>query len=513
MSPLRNNHSLLCLVGILLVFASCQESFGIENVFDTLSLKVIGQNAFSPQEQDVLMEEIQNRHQISEANVYNDVLTISFSGGKTIHIRSDYFPLVQADDSNYWRINGKSTDLPIIFDDNKCIILPSLVPGDDQWLLDGSVTGISTESYRDFATNSSSTHLLGILAFQDMLHIYKSDGKVESLPIIKELFYRVPDYWMNHLIEKEKMAENAISEADGDCAYFVFFTDAHWGNNMRKSPALIRHIIDYTPIYDVLFGGDVITSHSSNRITPLETGLDFQESFSFLGTHFHCLYGNHDNNSDSQPAKIDLHLTEEQVYYWLQRQMTDVVYGNYYNFYYDNPANKTRIICLDTGRYYYAQFRDRLPETVRFAIQSLESVPEGWHIIMASHIWCTAQKRPDGTWKQYLDVYTKSILKVFDDYNAHLRGKYTYKKESIPYDFTGSKGHIEFCIGGHTHMENTTSSDGGIPIIITTSDVVKNPQVNTTQEQSVTIVVADYRNKKLNLFAVGRGEDRSIILK
>ena len=378
--------------------------------------------------------------------------------------------------------------------------------------MDDFESTVSAFPYLAYQESTDTCHLTGLLEFQDKLYVYLSDGTSESIPIIREGFYRVPDYWLEHLVEKEIMAEAAINEAEGDCHSFVFFTDTHWGKNMKKSPSLIRHIIDFSPFDDVIFGGDVVTTHSTNLVTPMETGKDFQASFSFLGANFHCLYGNHDNNSDSQPNKPEYHLSEEQVFSFLQSQMTDVVYGNYYSFYYDMPESKTRIICLDTGRYYYSQFRDKLPDTVSFAIEALSSVPVGWHVIMASHIWCTSKKQSDGTYIQYLDGYIKPVLKVFDDYNARLAGSYTYNKQTVAYDFTEALGRIEFCIGGHTHGNFTTSSDGGIPVVIVISDYFKTPEQGTNREQSISMVVANYAARKLSLFVVGRGSDRTIDL-
>lgn len=499
---------------ILFSLASCEKTYGIESSFGietTISIGV-GQAAYSPREQDVIVEAIQMRRQISDVTVYNNVCTVTFQGGKTAHLRFDIFPYISTEDGESWKLNGDETGLPVCLDENGGVVIPVLTPGHDLWYLENYESSTTTRPYWEYSSENTSTHVAGLMEYENRLFIYKSDGTVDAIPIIKEGFYRVPEYWIGHLVEKEKKAEAAIAEADNDCAAFVFLTDTHWGKNMKKSPALIRHIMDFTPFEDVVFGGDVITTHSTNLVAPMELGRDFQASFAFLGTRFHCLYGNHDNNSDSQQRKTEYHLSEEQVYSWLQSQMTDVVYGDYYNFYYDNPSAKTRIICLDTGRYYYSLFWGTLPNTVQFAVDALNSLPDGWHAIMASHIWCLNKKQSDGSYIQYIGDFVQPILKVFDDYNARLSGTYEYKGESVPYDFANSRGSIEFCIGGHTHIEYTTESEGGIPIIITYSDYAKTPQPGTDQEQSVTMVVADYKNHQLKLFVVGRGSDRTIDL-
>ena len=509
-----NRPAFIVAFSFLVLFSSCEKTYGIEMApggETTISIEV-GQTTYSPQEQDVVMEAIQSRRQISRASLYDEVYSVSFTGNKTAHLRFDIFPLVTSEDSLFWKLNGIETGIPVHSKEEGGVILPALIPQNGVWWLDDYESTVPAAPYLEYAAATSDCHLTGLLEFQNQLYVYQSDGRISAFSIIKEGFYRVPEYWLNHLVEKERMAETAIAEAEGDCATFVFFTDAHWGKNMKKSPSIIRHIYEFTPFDDVIFGGDVITTRYTNLVAPMELGKDFQASFAFLGTRFHCLYGNHDNNSDSQPNKTEYHLSEEQVYSWLQSQMTDVVYGDYYNFYYDNPETKTRIICLDTGRYYYSQFRNKLPDTVRYAIEALTSVPNGWHVIMASHIWCTSKKQSDGTYIQYLDSYIKPVLKVFDDYNSRNTGTYTYNKQSVSYDFTGAKGSIEFCIGGHTHGDFTTASEGGIPVVIVGSDYFKTPEKGTTREQSVTMVVADYKNHRLKLFVVGRGSDRNVEL-
>lgn len=504
----------VCLVPLLF---SCEKTYGIEvSVGTETSISITaGQPDSVFKEQNRLIEEMQNRHQISDVREFKGVWTIDFKHGKKVRLSESVFPAIRADESNRWVISGFPTGVTVQKDEKGVLLPPTLSYGTDEfWSLDGRHTDFPVEDYQTFLIQegNDTLNLKGLLSFDDNLYFYLSDNSVHKYSIIKEGFYLVPEYWMETLVEKEIMAEKAIADADGDCATFVFFTDVHWGKNMKKSPALIRHIIDFTPFDDVLFGGDVVTFNYTNLVTPMEQGKDFQASFAYLGTRFHCLYGNHDNNSDSQVKKTEYHLSEEQVFSWLQSQMTDVIYGDYYYYYYDNPSTKTRIICLDTGRYNYQQFRDRLPDTVSFAIETLNTLPEGWHAIMASHIWCNSKKQSDGSYIYFLDSFIKPILKVFDDYNARASGFYEYDKRIIPYDFSTAGGKIEFCIGGHTHNNYIEFSEGGIPVIIVISDYVLKPQPGTNKEQSVTMVVTDYKNKKINMFVVGRGSDRSFDL-
>lgn len=503
-----------CLVPLLF---SCEKTYGIEVTIGqetTISISA-GQPDSVFKEQPLLVEELfQKRHQIADVREFKGVWTIDFKHGKNVRLSESVFPAIRADESNRWVISGFPTGVPVRKDDTGELLLPALSYGTDGfWSLDDHHTDFPYEEYQIFVREegNDTLNVKGLLSYEDKLYLYLSDYSIHRYSVIKEGFYLVPDYWIEHLIEKERMAEAAIAATEGDGASFVFFTDVHWGRNAKKSPALIRHIYEFTPFDDVIFGGDVITTFYTNLVSPVALGQDFMASFAYLGTRFHCLYGNHDNNSDSQANKPQYHLSEEQVYSWLQSHMTDVVYGGYYNFYYDNPLTKTRIICLDTGRYYYKQFRDKLPDTVSYAVETLSTLPEGWHAIMASHIWCTSKRNSDGTYRQYLESYITPITKVFDDYNSRQAGTYTYDKQSVSYDFTEAGGRIEFCIGGHTHGDYVTASEGGIPVIIVASDSEKT-KLTGTQEQCIALVVVDYKDRKLKIIGIGREKDRVVDL-
>ena len=511
----KDKRFFILILATVLSLVSCEDSFGIEIRLG--SGETIFVHSVNPdnvrKDEDILLANLRGRYQIAGLLDENGVLTLRFGNNQTARFSDQLYPIIRPE-GDKWTVSGFPTETAIRHGENGEPILPSISIEDGFWSLDGCPTDFSAEVYQVLLENGEEPSAIkGVLSFEDHVFIYLSDDTACHLRVIKEGFYRVPDYWMDQLVGKELLTESAIREADGDCSAFVFFTDSHWGKNMKKSPALIRHIIDYTPVDDVLFGGDVITSHSSNLTEPMALGKDFQSSFAFLGTAFHCLYGNHDNNSDAQSGKPEYHLSEEQVYSWLQSQMTDVVYGDFYNYYYDNPVTKTRIICLDTGRFYYSKFRDKVTDTMSFAIKALTTLPDGWHAIMASHIWCLSKKQSDGTYKQYIDTFFSSVLNVFDDYNARLSGVFTYKKDAVSYDFSSAGGKIEFCIGGHTHTDYTTASEKGIPVIIVTADCLEGAQPGTDKEQSVTMVVTDYKNRKLSMFVVGRGNDRVIDLR
>lgn len=510
----------ICLISVVFSLSSCDVSYGIErlssqNSHTSITVKA-GKSSYTPEEQSKLMAQMKTRRQISDVSEYDGVCSVSFQSGATVHLLEECFPYFRTNDEKYWTINGTETSFPVRIDSDGTLILPKLMPAETgYWLLDDSETTFPSDAYQKFSAGQTADHLSALLEFQGKLFIYVSDGSILTRDILREGFYRVPDYWFDHLVEKELLMETAIREADGNCAAFAFFTDAHWGSNFKHSPALLHHITEFTPLTDVFFGGDVITDHSNNTAAPFQLGLDFQASFSFLGSHFYCVYGNHDNNSASQPSRTELHLSETAVSQYLQGQMTELDKKEGYNFYWDDPVSKTRFIGLDTGRYNNASFRTAAPMTARFLIDALSSVPDHWHVIVVSHIWAE-YKKVDNVEKSVLTAFYNTFLDILHDYNARTTGAFTYKKESVEYDFTSSLGYVECCIGGHTHMNSTLFSKDVLPVIIIGKDSMKRSfhkdAEGTVKEQCIGLFVVDYNLRKIKLIHVGNGEDEEISL-
>jgi hypothetical protein len=156
-------------------------------------------------------------------------------------------------------------------------------------------------------------------------------------------------------------------------------------------------------------------------------------------------------------------------------------------------------------------------EQGQFIVDSLMSAKEGWHIVAIAHRWWqyTSSKTPTvGS----VPTYEKEILSVFDSYNA--RQTRSNSNYFTAQDFTNGKAKVEFCIGGHIHAEYDFTSDGGIPIIITASDTNQERHegdedcgaVGTITEQAIYGIIADYKNNKISVVGIGRGESREINL-
>lgn len=465
-------------------------------------------------EQAPISSIINGRIQIKDVVYSRGILTIKHNK-QNIYINTSTFPYLSIENGR-WAINKEKTPVSAIYDQNGRPLFPSLTLSPEGFLLiDGLRTTFSWEASSFKTIINDNDWIWAVAEADSYLSFYRSNENVSVIPVIESKEFIIPDYFFDLVVEKELLAEKKIREIpSGGSSSYVFFTDAHWGRNQKHSPAIIKHIEDYSPIKRVLFGGDVITSHTDSARDALELGEKFKNAFSFLGSNFYCLYGNHDDNSCSQASLTERHLSDEQVYSYLQSQMSDVCYESYYNFYFDDTVSNTRFICLDTGRLYEKSFRSYSLETAKFLIRCLNETPKGWHIVAASHIWANLKDFETGEMKE--SDYVRPIIEILENYNYRTKSSFSYAGQKLEYDFSSAEATIEYCIGGHTHADGVVLSKRGIPLIIVTCDGQKEVaggapyQTGTVNEQCVVIIVNDYLNRKVNLFHIGRGNDESV---
>ena len=444
--------------------------------------------------QEELLQALQNYMQVVRVENKKGKVVITFSNGETIFLVSDFTPILSISEKGTWLLNGNDTGIRADVSEGSVESIDLRIGTNGNWFLNGIDTG--QKSYAG-TEEEPAPQILSVRITDAAIFLYMSDSSVLYVPVNQDPMSVVPQYFMEQLTAKEEAVRQAMESAGKEQAGFIFFTDAHWGRNQKHSPAIIKHIVDNTNISKVFFGGDVITSNSSSVKEALDIGYAFQKAFSFLGPDFYCVYGNHDSNSNAQWDRTELHLSDAQVYSYLQSQMTglEVTYGDYFNFYVDHPLSRTRYICIDSGRFFTSVYYDFRVPTAEFIISALTDVPMGWNIIFVGHIW-------------------NDFIKILDDYNHNKQGVYKYG-QSAPYDFTNASSTIKFCVGGHIHKDLYQSTPEGIPIMIMDTDsqitsTVEESRTGTIGEQCVTAFVADYQKDSVFLFRVGRGEDARI---
>ena len=469
--------------------------------------------AFGADFHAALYEEVYNRHQIISFVDNYGIVNIKFSGGIEFRIDNKQIPLWKLNGMNSWQVDEDNTGVLAERDSLGNVLFPDLSVVDNQWYINGQASAVYPNKEYINAVSNLPNGFIAIAMDSKSLMFYTYDGRKFRNTIIYDKSLVVPSYFHDHLLSKEHKAESIINDQGRVIESYVFFTDAHWGSNQKHSPSIIKHVLDFGSIDRVFFGGDAITSYCDDPADALQVGRDFMKSFSFVGKKLYCVVGNHDDNATGQPSKIENHLSDEQVYSYLQGQMTDVFYGPYHNFYLDSPNTKTRFLCLDTGRLYLSSKRDHSIQTAEFAISSLDTVPEGWHVVAVSHIWTNLVSSETGECKE--SPYIKPIIDILEDYNSRISGVFTHDNDIIEYDFSDAKGRVEYCIGGHTHADYIVKSEGGIPLITLTCDgrqqVAGVPSVRgTISEQCVAIIITDYTDRLLHIIHIGRGEDSTI---
>ena len=246
------------------------------------------------------------------------------------------------------------------------------------------------------------------------------------------------------------------------------------------------------------FGGD-ISNATSGEISTLTA---WKEMVKDIPNH-HSVIGNHDNQV------TELATAEARGDFFINRtgdmaMGTDATNGSNY-YYIDNHIENTRYICLSTGRMWVYK------ADMEWCVEALKSTPQGWHIVIISHLWLDSSS---GVINTTPPDYSQSLLDLFDAYNYRLSG--TTSVNSVAYDFAECGAKVEFIIGGHVHVDYDFATAKGIPVILTECDcreerdAVSVATQGTITENCVYSIVADYAEKVVKVINVGRGDTRTI---
>lgn len=329
----------------------------------------------------------------------------------------------------------------------------------------------------------------------------------------------VPSYWLSELETKADAIQMAMEAAGRNKSAFLWYTDEHWQTSPKVSPALMKYLTKHTPINKVNFGGDVISDPSPHDHETTKYAYEWREMIAGLPNH-HSVYGNHDvfhRNKDYFDPVDNIAYTQLLA----AEESADMVVGGDSYYYIDNPAEKTRYLYLS----YFANdyTKTEMCEQGAFIADSLMSVAEGWHIVAIAHRWYQYVRNDQNhlvVEGGSVPTYEQEILNVFDAYNARdTHAKSTYFEA---HDFSSGKGKVEFCIGGHIHIDYDFHSTGGIPVITTAcstnyervnSETEDCGTLGTTTECAVFGIIADYSNAeqtKITVVGVGRGTSRTV---
>lgn len=318
----------------------------------------------------------------------------------------------------------------------------------------------------------------------------------------------VPAYWLEHLEEKANDIQIAVENAGRNKSAFLWYTDAHWMSNSKISPLLLKYLAENTPINKINFGGDIVSDPVPHIHDNIKYVYEWRKMIADLPNH-HSVYGNHDlNHRTTDVSKM------AYGYILAPEETAEMIVGGDSYYYIDNPSEKTRYLYLS----YLTNDTNAKTEQGRFIVEAIMGVSEGWHIVVIAHRWWQYTSASSPT-VGYVPTYEDEILSIFDAYNARAtrESSTTFSEQ----DFSTAKGKVEFCIGGHIHVDYDFTSTDGIPVIITTADANQNRvpdtevdsgTTGTITESAVFGIIADYDNSKIVVVGVGRGTSREISL-
>jgi hypothetical protein len=312
--------------------------------------------------------------------------------------------------------------------------------------------------------------------------------------------YGIPEYWQNELDSAVESTHQAIDNSNEDYTAFLWYSDAHWSYSAQRSVDILKYLQDKTDVQIVNFGGDIVSNNKEVEHSVIVSELNEWRKDTLKLSGHHSVVGNHDDDLDEFASRDDLYdflLGDESD------KTTDA--GNKFCYYVDNDAENTRYIYLSTG------FDETSSSDISFLINILSSTQEDWHIVLVSHIWFSYYDTATPTEGTVPD-FAKVILDVADAYNARTSGT----TSGIYYDFTSAAARVEFCIGGHTHVDFEFYTDGGLPVVLNETDSFHlrggNKSLDKTDEASVNVIVVDYSNQIINIIRAGRGGSRTVSL-
>ena len=350
------------------------------------------------------------------------------------------------------------------------------------------------------------------------LNFGMSDGTVKNVDfaVPYDDSEEIPEYWQTALDNGVNAICEAVENAGREKSAFLWYTDAHWGHNREMSPKLLKYLQEHTAMNKVNFGGDIANDYKYNAELTDEEWMALMRQWRLevrdLPNH-HSVVGNHDG--DGTVA----HLADRNHLYGFlmaPEETPNIVRGGDFYYYIDEPGERTRYLYLNTS---FCTSLSASGEDAQgqFVVDALGTTPDGWHIIVISHIWFLYADTATPTVGD-VPTYCNKLLALFDAYNDRKTGSITLQNTAAGYDFTNAGAQVEFCIGGHTHVDYDFASTGGIPVILTETDSYhlrgtgKTRDPGTINEASVSGIVADYNNHKIHVIRIGRGSDREVAI-
>lgn len=315
----------------------------------------------------------------------------------------------------------------------------------------------------------------------------------------------IPSYYESHMASKEATILG-LSNADIQCA---FVTDAHYDDNAKNSPSLVKHLWQNVPLDFVVSGGDCFKQEVS-KADAMAKITKYNNQYAFCGENYFPMVGNHEhNNSDGQHSSVQLSLA--QVNLATLSKVRNVVFSDKVSYRFDDAITKCRYYFI--GCYYDSMLYD---EDVHWFCNDLLSTPNGYSVVVFSH---AGLKLTDG-------AVSAVQVKVSSICNALL----AMANKTIYHNVIGADEYINYSnvnalpiavFSGHVHLDghyqySVGAFTGYIEVIATNCDAYATQPVGeqdrtpgTVNEQSFDVISIDRTSRTIYMTRIGYGSDRT----
>lgn len=406
------------------------------------------------------------------------------------------------------------------------------------------------------AGNTSTSNTSAYAGFNNAMYVNPATGELVT-PNITALGervtalesaggYEVPDYWADAV---DAVVEQITAYQDAAGSQLVCFglcsdMHVHWpyptdNNYCLNIGHLAAAVMDRCGIPLFVNCGDVLTN------TVYDTEAEVIRAFNWAWDNYLDLIGaerlllvagNHDGAyktigtkdyaKNMKPALLNRYLYKDQ-----QMDFRRVWGASGKYFYIDNKPQLTRIIMLNSHDQEWGEDADGKAlcstmsggyrqEQMDWLIEALD-VPEGWSIVIASHVPPTAKLPTSYSGTRGYDI-VRGIVSAYADRSTY-SGSYTYDSTKgegawanmdVSVDFAEAKGAVVGWFCGHCHRDAIITGDLPFPIVTITcagnfsyDDTEPDRTFGSATETALDFVCIDKSAKKLHAVRLGIGVD------
>ena len=298
----------------------------------------------------------------------------------------------------------------------------------------------------------------------------------------------------------------------------IFLTDTHFSANLftsatptsyfnaNNSFSLIADIVNKCAIDKIVFGGDLV-----NIATDVDTMLlcmaSFGARFGTRQSRLRYCVGNHEYFTGADMGQTTKP-SPEMLYGAGVKYNEDVVLGkgDMVTYYFDNALQKIRYFVVSCGR-------DTETTTAQIAwlLNAFKEIPADYKVVVIGH----------GFIADNMTAFRSSYAPIAAALDA-VKAKTAYVYNNVTYDYsTLSNVDVMCMITGHTHIDGSITTTGGIPCICTTTDsYAQNYELvdgtptqvertkGTVDEQAFDVYQFDFTNRKIYVTRIGYGSNR-----